>query len=281
MERVYKWLKIIPPAATGKVLAVGGTILGGVLIIRILLSLVTKTLLRRATEHNRQLGRNVIIYSGTIIVFMTVLGEIGVDLRTILGAAGIVGIAIGFASQTSVSNIISGLFLLSEKPFAVGDLIRVGDKMGVILSIDLMSIKIRTMDNLFIRLPNEKVLNTEVVNITRFPIRRLDFTVRVTHKEDVARIRNLLAEIARETPHALREPEPLVLFQNFTELGMEFLLGVWFLKTDFVVLKNSLAQAIKERFDAEGVEIPVPHRALYAGAQTVPMPIRIVDGEEL
>ncbi len=279
MDNVLKWIETVPPAVAGKVLVVGLTILGGVLIIRIVMGLAGKTFLRKATEHNRLLGRNIIIYSGTIIVFMTVLGEIGVDLRTILGAAGIVGIAIGFASQTSVSNVISGLFLLSEKPFAVGDVIRVGDKTGIILSIDLMSIKIRTFDNLFIRLPNEKVLNTDVVNITRFPIRRLDLSISVGYKEDIGRVRTLLAEIARDNPYALREPEPLVLFQNFGDSGMEFLLGVWFLKTDFALLKNSLAQAIKERFDAEGVEIPFPHRSLYAGAKTAPFPIRIVNDE--
>ncbi len=280
MEKFFQWIGADPSSAVGKGLVVAGTILGGVLAIRIVLGLVSKTFLRRASDHNRLLGRNIIIYSGTAILFMTVLGELGVDLRTILGAAGIVGIAIGFASQTSVSNVISGLFLLSEKPFAVGDVIRVGDKTGTILSIDLMSIKIRTFDNLFIRLPNEKVLNTEVVNITRFPIRRMDLIVRVAYKEDIGRVRTLLAEVARSDAHALREPEPLVLFQNFTDLGMEFLLGVWFLKTDFAVLKNSLAQAIKERFDAEGVELPVPHRALYAGAGTAPLPIRIVGGED-
>ncbi len=280
MEKFFQWIGANPSSAVGKGLVVAGTILGGVLAIRIVLGLVSKTFLRRASDHNRLLGRNIIIYSGTAILFMTVLGELGVDLRTILGAAGIVGIAIGFASQTSVSNVISGLFLLSEKPFAVGDVIRVGDKTGTILSIDLMSIKIRTFDNLFIRLPNEKVLNTEVVNITRFPIRRMDLIVRVAYKEDIGRVRTLLAEVARSDAHALREPEPLVLFQNFTDLGMEFLLGVWFLKTDFAVLKNSLAQAIKERFDAEGVELPVPHRALYAGAGTAPLPIRIVGGED-
>jgi small-conductance mechanosensitive channel len=277
MVTLEEWLDKIPPIIFSQGASVGLTILIGLIIIRILLAMSTRTFLKKVTDHNRLLVRNAIVYSGTIIIFVTVLGELGVNLTTLLGAAGIVGIAIGFASQTSVSNIISGLFLISEKPFSVGDVIRFGDKTGIIHSIDLMSIKIRTFDNLFIRIPNEKVLNTEVVNVTRFPIRRLDLSVSVAYKEDVATVKTVLADVIKNNSYALSEPEPLILFQNFGASGLEFLLGVWFLKTDFLLLKNSLMQGIKERFDAEGIEIPFPHRSLYAGEATKPFPIRIVN----
>lgn len=280
MQFLNDWLRRIPPSVGGAGIRVGLTLALGVLVIRIISAVASATALKKATIHNRQLVQNIIVYLGTIILFMIVLGEIGVNLSALLGAAGIIGIAIGFASQTSVSNIISGLFLLGEKPFAVGDVIKVGDKSGIIITIDLMSIKIRTFDNLYIRLPNEKVLNTEVVNVTRFPIRRLDIAISVAYKEDIGRVRDMLAETARTDPYALREPEPLVLTQNFGASGIEYLLGVWFMKTDFVLLKNSLLQRIKERLDAEGIEIPFPHNSLYAGEATKPFPIRIMGMDE-
>jgi len=276
MQFILDWFKDIPPTIGSRVIVVSITLVGGILIMRILMTLIHGVFFRRASDHNRLLARNIVVYTGTTVLLMTVLGEIGVDLRTLLGAAGIVGIAIGFASQTSVSNIISGLFLLGEKPFTVGDVIKVGDKTGIITSIDLMSIKIRTFDNLFIRLPNEKVLNTEVVNVTRFPIRRLDVAISVAYKEHLGRVKDLLFEIARKNAYALSEPEPLVLIQKFGDSGIEFLLGVWFLKTDFVLLKNSLLEAIKERFDAEGIEIPFPHQTLYVAAGSAPLPIHIL-----
>ncbi|GAB1482617.1 mechanosensitive ion channel family protein [Treponema sp.] len=276
MQFLLDWFKDIPPTIGSRALVLIITLFGGILIMRILMTLVYGIFLRRASDHNRLLGRNIVVYTGTTVLLMTILGELGVDLKTLLGAAGIVGIAIGFASQTSVSNIISGLFLLGEKPFTVGDVIKVGDKTGIITSIDLMSIKIRTFDNLFIRLPNEKVLNTEVVNVTRFPIRRLDLSISVGYRENLGRVKDILFELARKDSYALSEPEPLVLIQKFGESGIEFLLGVWFLKTDFVLLKNSLLQAIKERFDAEGIDLPYPHRSLYIGADSAPLPIRVL-----
>lgn len=279
MQNIIDQMKAIPPQLFSKGILIAATIVIGFLGLRVLTALLSRTLLKKASEHNRQLGQNIVGYLGTSILLLAVLRELGVDLTALLGAAGIVGIAIGFASQTSVSNIISGLFLLGEKPFTVGDVIKIGDKTGIILAIDLMSIKIRTFDNLFIRLPNEKVLNTEVVNVTRFPIRRLDITINVAYKENIARVKEILADTARKNPFALSEPEPLVIVQNFGDSGIEFFLGVWFLKTDFVSLKNALMQAIKERFDAEGIEMPFPHRSLYAGEATKPFPITIVNGD--
>jgi small-conductance mechanosensitive channel len=194
---------------------------------------------------------------------MTVLAELGVKLTAILGAAGIVGIAVGFASQTSVSNIISGLFLISEKPFAVGDAIRIGTTTGIIQSIDLLSIKLRTFDNLFVRIPNEKILTSEVTNITRFPIRRMDIMVQVSYHEDLDRVRAVLADVARGNRYCLDEPAPVILCTEFKDSGVEFLFGLWFSKADFMDLKNSIMQDIMKRFAAEGIEIPFPTRTLH------------------
>ncbi len=280
MEVINDWIQKILPKLGNKGITIFLTFGIGLLIIRVVLAISSVTVLNKISDHNRLLLRKIIVYVGTVILIMLILGEIGVNVATLLGAAGILGIAIGFASQTSVSNIISGLFLLGEKPFSIGDVIKVGDKTGIILSIDLMSIKIRTFDNLFIRLPNERVLNTEVVNITRFPIRRLDITLSVAYKENIGKVKDILAEIAGHNNWALSEPEPLVLIQNFGPSGIEFLLGVWFLKTDFVLLKNSLMQEIKERLDTEQIEIPFHHTSLYTGKETMPFPIKIINGND-
>jgi small-conductance mechanosensitive channel len=274
--KILDWFKYIPSELLQKGLSVGITLLVGIAALRFLLYLSAKTFLKRLSEHSRLIIRNILLYTGSTVLVITVLRQIGLDVSTLLGAAGIIGVAVGFASQTSVSNVISGIFLLSERPFEVGDVIKVGDKTGIVSSIDLMSIKILTFDNLFIRIPNQMVLNTEVTNITRFPIRRMDFTFQVAYKEDLERVRKILLELVEANPYALKEPEPLWILQGFGESGINVLLGVWFQKQDFLNLKNSLFQEIKERFEREKIEIPFPHRTLYTGSVTSPLPIRIV-----
>src|SRR5699024_2454555 len=118
----------------------------------------------------------------------------GISLAPLLGAAGIAGVALGFASQTSVSNIISGLFLIAESPFKVDDIITVKSTTGVVLSIDILLVKLRTFDNQYVRIPNETLIKTEVTNITRFPIRRLNTTISVAYKEDIGQVREILME---------------------------------------------------------------------------------------
>ncbi len=247
----------------------------GFVILKILSFAVSKATAKRFSAQSTMLIRKAIFYAGAFIVLLAVLKQLGVKLTALLGAAGIVGIAVGFASQTSVSNIISGLFLISEKPFAVNDIIQVDNIVGVIMSIDLLSVKVRTFDNQFIRVPNEKLIKTEVTNVTKFPIRRLNINLSVAYKEDIGKVRALLLDIARENPYCLDNPEPLFAFKEFGDHGIELMLGVWFVKTDYWPFKNSIMQEIKERFESEGIEIPFPHISLYTGSATHPFPIRI------
>ena len=227
------------------------------------------------------IASRAVLYLGLSFILFTVLAELGFKLSTLLGAAGIVGVAVGFASQTSVSNIISGLFLMAERAFEVDDVITVGDITGQVLSVDMLSVKIRTFDNKFVRVPNENLIKSEVTNITRFPIRRLEIPVGVAYKEDVGRVRDILLEIAHEDPLCLNEPEPLVVLSGFGSSSVDLVLMVWATKENYLNLKNSIMETVKKRFDAEGIEIPFPHLSLYAGSATEPLPIRVVGAEGL
>ncbi|MBN1517950.1 mechanosensitive ion channel family protein [Candidatus Sumerlaeota bacterium] len=220
----------------------------------------------------------LIVYGGMALIGISVLGELGFELVHILGAAGIAGVAIGFAAQTTLSNLISGLFLVVEKPFVVGDVITVDGVTGVVLSIDALSVKLRQFDNKFVRIPNETILKTQVTTATRFPIRRVDINVGVAYKEDLRRVRDVLLEVAHHFPQSLEEPAPQVIFTGYGSSSIDMLLTVWTAKENWLNTKNEMIIAIKERFDQEGIEIPFPHLSLYAGSATEPMPVKIQEG---
>lgn len=262
------------PVARG--IRVALTFIIGLPILYFVTRTTARILTKRVSTHAGMVVSKGIFYGGFVLLILTGLHELGWELTAVLGAAGIVGVAVGFASQTSLSNIISGLFLVWEKPFSTGDAIDVSGTVGVVHSIDLLSIKLRTFDNRFIRIPNETLIKNNVVNITRFPIRRHDIQIGVAYKEDVEKVIRVLKEVANANPHCLDEPEPLVIFTGFGESSLNFLFGVWFAKDDFLILRNSIMAEIKERFDAEDIEIPFPHRSLYTGSVTDPFPITIV-----
>ncbi|TXT50873.1 MAG: mechanosensitive ion channel MscS [Spirochaetes bacterium] len=227
-------------------------------ISRILQVLIGRTLKKTMPEPRTQMIRKGVRYLAYVIIATTLLKAFGVDLSALLGAAGIAGIAIGFAAQTSISNLISGLFLISEKPFEPGNSIQVGDITGVVLSVDPLSVKIQTFDNRFVRIPNESIIKTNVINISRFPIRRLDVMVPVSYKSNLDRVRGLLAEVAAKNTNVLDNPAPLILIDKFDASGINILFGVWFESSNLMETKNSIISDIHSRFSLEGIAIPYP-----------------------
>lgn len=248
----------------------------GYLLLRLLSAIAARIVKKNLSQQSTMLVQKGIFYTGLLLVGMVTLQQFGIRPSALLGAAGIIGIALGFASQTSVSNIISGLFLIGEKPFEVGDIISVGERKGVVLSIDLLSIKLRTFDNQFIRIPNENLIKTDVVNITRFPIRRMDLKLGVAYKEDIRKVLAILKDIAEKNPYILDEPEAFIMFDGFGNSALEITYGVWFVRDDWKKAKTEIMLDIKERFDAEGIEIPFPHVTLYAGSVSQPHPVQMV-----
>lgn len=234
---------------------------------------------KKYAVHYGMLAGKVVLYAGLTLIVITIMAELGISMAPLLGAAGIAGIAIGFASQTSVSNIISGMFLIAEQPFKIEDIITVGNTTGIVLSIDVLSVKLRTFDNHFVRIPNETLIKTEMKNLTRFPIRRFNAKVSVAYKEDIKQVREILMEIAEKNEYTLSEPKPLILFEAFGTSSIDLLLLVWAPTKQFTLLRNSIQEEIKERFDRDGIEIPFPHVSLYSGSASKALPITLEGGE--
>ena len=263
----------VTPERLNMVLRVILTLAIGIPLIILLKKLTKRIVTDRFSPQSEQLIVRFVYYISMLILLVSVLNEFGFKLSALLGAAGVVGIAIGFASQTSVSNIISGIFLISEKPFVVGDVIEVAGIRGTIESIDLLSLKLKTFDNQFVRVPNETMIKSEVTNLTRFPTRRVNINVGVAYKEDLQKVRELLAGIAEAEPLALKDPAPVILVEKFGDSSIDLLLGVWGKTEEFFDLKTSLIIRIKETFESHNIEIPFPHLSLYAGEVSGPIKI--------
>lgn len=267
----------IPWAALGRAAVILGA---GWLAARIVRRLATSLTQERLGAHGASVVRKLSFYAVIALFTIVALQQVGFDLSVLLGAAGIVTVAVGFASQTSASNLISGVFLLTEGAFSVGDVIRVDGITGEVLSVDLLSVKLRTFDNLFVRIPNEDLMKSRVTTLTRFPIRRYDMQVGIAYKEDVARARDVLLRVAREFHLCLEEPKPLIILQGFGESSIDIQFSVWAARERYIDVRNGLHERVKRAFDAEGIEIPFPHRTLYTGSETQPLPVRITSAAD-
>ena len=190
------------------------------------------------------------------LVVMYVLSLFGVKLGAIWGAAGIAGVAVGFAAQTSVSNLISGLFVLGEKAMKVGDFIEVGGVSGTVDSVGLLSVKVHTLNNQMVRIPNSSIINSNFQNNSFFEVRRFSFELSVDYATDMNVALQALSSVPELCPSVLKEPAPAVWYNGFGESGINIVLAVWFNSSDLVKMKNEVYIAIKKVFDEKGINIP-------------------------
>jgi small-conductance mechanosensitive channel len=248
---------------------VEGMITGAVLIlIGVLLAKLSRTMFLRAMNtrfnpHQKLIWGRGVFYFILMLFVISGLREMGFKLSVFLGAAGLLTVAIGFASQTSASNLISGLFLIGEGAFEIGDLIQItlirGQTIeGEVLSIDLMSVKLRTLDNIFIRVPNEQLIKTPVMNLTRFPIRRVPISVSVAYKEDLGKVRQVLLTLASEYPLVLDEPQAIVTVQSFQESSIELLFAVWTRRENYLQVRDEIQEMVRNGFVEHDIAIPFP-----------------------
>ena len=242
-------------------------------VLRLVRPLVNRLFARRATPQQRMLLRRGIQVAIIFAFVVSSLEVLDIPLDIFFGAAGVLTLAIGFAAQTSVSNLISGLFLIVERAVELEELIEVDGTTGFVTSIGLVSTRMRTFQNLLVRIPNETMVKAKIINYSRLPIRRIDLTVGVAYKEDIKQVQKILFELAEGNPLVLEEPQPLFIFLGFGDSSLDIQLSVWTTSANFLTVRNGLQIAIKEAFDANDIEIPFPHVTVYTGAETTPFPL--------
>jgi small-conductance mechanosensitive channel len=239
----------------------------GFLIARLVSNTFIRTVGSRFNAHQRLLWRRGIFYFIFLLFIMTSLREAGFKLSVFLGAAGILTVALGFASQTSASNLISGLFLIGEGSFEVGDTIQItlirGQTIeGEVISIDLLSVKLLTLDNVYIRLPNEQLIRTPVMNLSKYPIRRIPITLAINFHEDIIKVRHVLLEVAAKYPLVMDDPKATVTVTAFRESSIELLFAVWCRQENSLKVRDEMQERIRNGFLANQIEIPVPKMGL-------------------
>ncbi|MBU3848685.1 MAG: mechanosensitive ion channel family protein [Candidatus Acinetobacter avistercoris] len=235
----------------------------GFLFARIVSNTFIRTVGSKFNAHQRLVWRRGIFYFIFLIFVMASLKEAGFKLSVFLGAAGILTVALGFASQTSATNLISGLFLIGEGSFEIGDtiqitLIRGHTIEGEVISIDLLSVKLLTQDNVYVRLPNEQLIRAPVQNLSKFPIRRIPITLAINFHEDIIKVREVLLGVANNYPLVLSDPKPAVTVTAFRESSIELLFAVWCQQENFLKVRDEMQERVRNGFVDNHIEIPVP-----------------------
>lgn len=235
----------------------------GYLLAKRTTTLIEKALGKRFSRHQVMLVSRAIFYLIFIIFFVSSLQHLGFNLSVLLGAAGVFTVAISFASQTAASNLISGIFLLFERPFKMGDTIEVNNISGVVESIDLLSTKLRTSDNKLVRIPNETLIKSNIVNLNYFKTQRIDLIIGIAYDSDLDAVKALLHAIAESCEQVLKDPAANVIINNFANSAIELKFMVWVKTPNVSMVKNQLQENIKQQFDKAHIEMPFPQVTIH------------------
>lgn len=205
-----------------------------------------------------------LVYLVAVFLILGVFGLRG-SLTSLLAGAGFAGIVIGFAAKDIIGNLIGGLVLILDKPFRVGDVIKIKDVFGKIEDISIRTTTIRTFDGEIVTVPNAMAMNEIVINRTLDnTFYRINFSIGVDYDSDIDRVLKICREVIDSIEEINKEPKPEVVFDEFASSSINFILRFW-IDMDEIgppAIKTKMSSKLKKKLEEEGIGIPFPHLEL-------------------
>ena len=208
-----------------------------------------------------QITRWTILILGIVIA----LEQIGFDLTAFLAGVGILGFTVGFALQDVSKNFVSGLLLLLEQPFDIGDDIEIGDYIGTVANVDIRATEIYTFDGQNVLIPNGDVFTSPIKNYSRYGKRRAEIKLGVAYGSDLAFVKHTTLETVAALDGVINDPAPYVLYKNFGDSTIDFTAYFWVdaAKADFFEVFDAAIIKINNTFIEKGIEMPYPTRTVH------------------
>lgn len=217
----------------------------------------------KVSEDQLEIVTKVVYYGIIIIAVLAVLPTLGINPSGLLVAGGIAGIVIGIASQSVVSNLISGLFLIIERPMKIGQAVNIAGIAGVVEDIRIISTTLRTFEGLYVRIPNEKVFTTNITNYVEYVARRLEYIVGIRYSDDADKAIGIIQNLHEEHPLTLKSPTPDIFVDNLGDNAVNIIVRIWVPSTEWYGVKKELLWKIKTALEDEGIEIAFPQRTVW------------------
>ncbi len=239
-----------------------------ILIAAILLGKALSMYVTRFLKKRMSLDHVKIITKGVYVViffiaFLMVLPIVGLDVSGLAVAGGIFAIVLGFAAQGIVGNLISGIFLVFERPVKVGDVVNIDSTVGQVEDIRIISTTIRTFDGYFVRIPNLTVFNAKIINYFINKARRFEYTVGIRYRDDAEKAVAIIKETIDENPFALKYPEPVIFVDTLGNSSVDINVKIWAPFTEWYDVRKDLLWKIKTRLEKNGIFVPFPQRELW------------------
>jgi small conductance mechanosensitive channel len=235
---------------------------------RMIARIVTKGL--RKAMQSREVDKilesfacNLVYWALMIFVIIATINQIGVQTTSLIAIMGAAGLAIGLALQGSLANFAAGVLIVMFRPYRVGDFVEAAGISGTVLQVQLLTTILKTVDNKQIIVPNGQIMGSIITNYSANDTRRVDMTVGVSYDDDLDKVRSTLQELVNADDRILKDPECLIAVAELADSSVNFIVRPWVNRADYSSVKFGLTEAIKKRFDQEGISFPFPQQDVH------------------
>jgi small conductance mechanosensitive channel len=261
IAQLQHWVvDVVPSLAGAIILLIAGWIVAGTAETWFYRSLGAGN---RLDETVRRFLSKALRYAILVIVLVAVLAQFGVQTASIIAALGAAGLAIGLALQGTLQNVAAGIMLIVLRPFKVGEFVAAGSLMGTVVEIGLFMTELKTVDGLFLAVPNSQLWSSAITNYSRHEIRRNDLAVGIGYGDDIAKAESVMRDIADRDERVLGDPEPATFVAELGDSSVVVTLRYWTATSDWWATSRDLTKEVKLALDESGISIPFPQRDVH------------------
>ncbi len=235
---------------------------------RIIARLVTKML--RNVMQSREVDKilesfvcNFVYWALMLFVIIAAINQIGVQTTSLIAVMGAAGLAVGLALQGSLANFAAGVLIVMFRPYRVGDFVEAAGISGTVLQVQILTTIMKTGDNKQIIVPNGQIMGSIITNYSANDTRRVEMTVGVSYDDDLDKVRNTLRDLVNADSRILKDPECLIAVAALADSSVNFTVRPWVATGDYSAVMIDLTEAIKKRFDKEGISFPFPQQDVH------------------
>jgi len=206
---------------------------------------------------------NLAYWAMMTFVIIAAINQIGVQTTSLIAIMGAAGLAIGLSLQGSLANFAAGVLIVMFRPYRVGDFVEAAGIAGTVVQVQILTTILKTGDNKQIVVPNGQIMGSIITNYSANETRRVDLTIGVGYDDDIDKVRSTLQDLIDADERILKDPSPLIAVSELADSSVNFTVRTWVKSADYSGVFFGLTEAIKKRFDAEGISFPYPQRDVH------------------
>lgn len=263
-EKIEKYSEIIIKTIveySPKVITAIIILFAGLWLTSVLTKTLKKLLIKREVDITlSNFVGNFMFWTLRILVFITVISNLGVPTSSFVAILGAAGLAVGLALQGSLSNFAGGILIILFKPFKLEDVIEAQGEIGTVKEIQIFNTRLLTFSNQSVYIPNGALSNGVIKNYTQEGTRRVDLIIGVDYNSDLKQVKDVILEVLSKNELVLKEPAPAVFVNELADSSINIAVRPWAKAENFMSVHSQTLEQCKMAFDKVGIEIPYPHQ---------------------